>query len=71
MIVSYPLVMLGRSFSLGKYSEQGEGSQNSAILPQSKARAVLPFHSSCLLRTVTQPGRKAQERQEVPVPTRV
>lgn len=25
MIVSYPLAMTGRSFSLGKYSEQGEG----------------------------------------------
>lgn len=27
MIVSYPLAMPGRSFSLGKYSEQGEGSR--------------------------------------------
>lgn len=52
--------MPGRSFSLGKYSEQGEGSQKLSN-PPPRQGAVLPFHSSCPVSTVTQSDRKAQE----------
>lgn len=72
MIASLPTCHAGKKFFSWEILWAGKRqpeTQQSSCIPWH--RAVLPWHSSRLLRTVTQPDRKAEEKQEVPIPTRI